>query len=57
MSLNEQDAMTALIDNMHENNFLVLLVENLKRLDETVPEESQGVFNTFGQALLVSLQY
>ncbi|KAK3240256.1 hypothetical protein CYMTET_49893 [Cymbomonas tetramitiformis] len=38
----------ALVDELLENNALELLVQNLARLDESVPEEAQGVFNTLG---------
>lgn len=41
-----EDGADALIDALLEQQICALLVQNLDRLDETVKEESDGVFNT-----------
>lgn len=43
-----QDGADALIDALLDQQVSALLVQNLDRLDETVKEESDGVFNTLG---------
>ena len=36
-----------------EGQVIALLVQNMERLDETVKEESEGVFNTLGNVAIV----
>lgn len=43
-----QEGADTLIDALLEQQICALLVQNLDRLDESVKEESDGVFNTLG---------
>lgn len=47
-----QEGADTLIDALLEQQVCALLVQNLERLDETVKEESDGVFNTLGNYLM-----
>ncbi|XP_064640145.1 beta-catenin-like protein 1 [Lineus longissimus] len=42
------DAADILIDSLLDGQVVALLVQNLERLDETVKEEADGVYNTLG---------
>lgn len=50
-----QDGADSLIDALLEQQVCALLVQNLERLDESVKEESDGVFNTLGNLKLINL--
>jgi len=47
-----QEGADTLIDALLEQQVCALLVQNLERLDETVKEESDGVYNTLGKYLI-----
>jgi len=47
-----QEGADTLIDALLEQQVCALLVQNLERLDETVKEESDGVYNTLGNYLI-----
>lgn len=49
-TLNEaDDAADGLIDALLEGQVTALLIQNMERLDETVKEEADGVYNSLGK--------
>lgn len=51
------DEADSLIDALLNQQVFALLVQNLERLDESVTEESDGVFNTLGKILLIVIRF
>lgn len=50
-----QEGADTLIDALLEQQVCALLVQNLERLDESVKEESDGVYNTLGNFYIKNL--
>ena len=49
-TLNEaEDAADSLVDALLEGQVTALLIQNMERLDETVKEEADGVYNSLGK--------
>lgn len=48
-TLNEnEDGAEGLIDSLLEGQITALLIQNIERLDESVKEEADGVYNSLG---------
>uniref|UniRef100_A0A672P3E6 Beta-catenin-like protein 1 n=1 Tax=Sinocyclocheilus grahami TaxID=75366 RepID=A0A672P3E6_SINGR len=50
-----EEGAEVLIDALLEGQVVALMVQNMERLDETVKEEADGVYNTLGNCSLCSL--
>ena len=52
-SLNEnEDGAEALVNSLLEGQVTALLIQNIERLDESVKEEADGVYNSLGTIYL-----
>ena len=56
-SLNEnEDGAEALVNSLLEGQVTALLIQNIERLDESVKEEADGVYNSLGKIYLYILR-
>ena len=44
------DEVAILMDSLLDSQIIVLLVNNMERLDESVKEESDGIYNSLGES-------